>query len=56
MSEASKVHPLRRKKHRRGRRKRKPDVVAEPLALAPSPQVVQNLRSRLALMSKNRSV
>lgn len=53
MSEDKSVHPLRRKKHRRGRRKRKEPV----LELAPvAPTVVKNLRNRLALMSKPRSV
>jgi hypothetical protein len=50
------VHPLRRRKHRRGKRKRK--VVAEtpsvPLPVAPSPTLA-SLRQRLSLLKHRAS-
>lgn len=50
MTDSPKVHPLRRRKTRRGKRKKR--AVVE-LAIAPvPPQSISNLRSRLSLMTK----
>jgi len=53
MSDDKSVHPLRRRKHRRGRRKKK-EPVTVPMA-PPNPQQITSLRARLAQMAKQRS-
>lgn len=50
-----KVHPLRRKKHRRGKRGKKKETLAPPVSVAPTPEKLTSLRSRLTALSRGKN-